>query len=714
MKKKRLTAALLLLCLLLSLCACGTGDEAEIPMSEPGEGLTEGWIAQTIPIPEDINGWNGMTEEFSLSEGVIWFGTKKDGFPAILSYDTASGAWGELEFDRSGLSDLASVRGLSVSDGLLWALLCSWPENGDPEFSLVLCELNAGTPAQRVSIPFRAELDTEGNRPIFTDLYALDGESALLCDHANAYRIDRRGEKLQTIPLNGCWSGNCCRVDGELYFGGQGDGFLHFNRERGCFEESFQAEPMTRCESENGHLFTRGSDRTMLGVDCASGEKTAFFNWMDVALDTQSLGANKLIETASGDCYYPARHCLVKVSRGMVRPRTELKLLCFMEDEEFIPDSMQGAGQYMDAILFFNNTDPDYKIRVTTISGSKEEMTKDLIRLATAGDYDLIDTGILPDGAMDSGLLTDLLPFLDADPELSREDFIPNVLNGMLRGGKLYAVTPYVQIMTWCMREEEYPGKDAWNIEAASRMISARGDAQVLFWTHDQTQMAKILTKMATAEFVDYENASCCFDDGRFAQWLELLRTLPYSPEFSEVRCLFEPMFELNAATPGSVRKSLRSQDYVFCGFPGASGSGHYFARVGQNLGPWISDPSSSVSMGILERSQHKEAAWRFLKILLQYNEGSGVPVLAARLDGQLAAAVTEEELQGYPIFTEKDAEAIRNLVYAADKTVREDQPLLELICEVVTDCLAGRYTPEEAAANLQSRASIYISEQYG
>ena len=58
--------------------------------------------------------------------------------------------------------------------------------------------------------------------------------------------------------------------------------------------------------------------------------------------------------------------------------------------------------------------------------------------------------------------------------------------------------------------------------------------------------------------------------------------------------------------------------------------------------------------------------------------------------------------------------EKIRSLVYAADKTVREDQPLLDLICEVVTDCLAGRYTPEEAAANLQSRASIYISEQYG
>ena len=714
MKRKQITATLLALILLVSLCACGKekGDEQILTAVE--EDAVEGWIAQAIPIPEDVNGWNGMTEEFSLSEGVIFFGTKKDGLPAILSYDTENGAWNELSFDRTGLSDLASIRGISVADGVLWALVCSWPETGDPEFSLILCDLRQGTQAQRFPIPFRAEPDPEGNQPIFSDLYALDGENALLCDHENAYRINGQGEKLETIPLNGCWAGNCCRVNGELYFGGQGEALLHFNRETGSLEESFQAEPLTRCESENGHLFVKGTDRAVLRLDCASGETGDFFNWMDVALDKESLGGNGLIETASGDCYYPARRYLVKVSRAMVKPKTELNLLCFMEDEEFIPDSMQGAGQYMDAILYYNNTDPDYKIRVTTISGSKEEMTKNLIQLATAGDYDLIDTGILPDGAMDSGLLTDLLPYLDADPVLSREDFIPSVLNGMLRGGKLYAVTPYVQIMTWAMRTDDYPGKDAWTIDSINQMVAQRGDSQVLFWTHDQTQMARLLTKMATAEFIDFDAASCCFDNGRFAQWLELLRTLPYSPEYSEARCLFEPMFELNAAAPGSIRRSLQSTDYVFCGFPGASGSGHYFARVGQNLGPWISDPSSSVSMGIMERSPHKDAAWRFLKILLLYNEGSGFPALADRLEAQLAAAVTEEGLQGYPIFSAADADMLRELVYATDKTVREDQQLLDLIYGVVTDYLTGRFSAEEAAANLQSRASIYLSEQYG
>ena len=88
--------------------------------------------------------------------------------------------------------------------------------------------------------------------------------------------------------------------------------------------------------------------------------------------------------------------------------------------------------------------------------------------------------------------------------------------------------------------------------------------------------------------------------------------------------------------------------------------------------------------------------------------------MLTARLDKQLNALVTDEEVRGYMSFTAEDADKLRELVNATDKTVCEDQQLIELISGVIQDFLAGRYSAEEAAANLQSRASIYIAEQYG
>ena len=48
--KHRILASLLLLCLLLSLCACGKGDEEATVIISGTEGeMTDGWIPSRIP-----------------------------------------------------------------------------------------------------------------------------------------------------------------------------------------------------------------------------------------------------------------------------------------------------------------------------------------------------------------------------------------------------------------------------------------------------------------------------------------------------------------------------------------------------------------------------------------------------------------------------------------------------------------------------------------
>lgn len=709
--RKRILSFCLQLLVLINLCACG---KAEVPEPENNSELVETWISEAISLPKDVDGWYGATENYSLCDGVIYFSAQINHIPAIICYDTEDETWSRVVFDSSDLWEYAKIENVSVMGGTLWALIRNQGANHPREYSILHCDLNLGLTADRIPIPFEAELDPDSGQPIFLALHALGQNRALLADTRYAYCIDSTGQKQQTADLNGRSPRDYIRVNGELYFEGENSGKQRFDRESFRFAEEIPIAALYSCESENGHFFVNGADRELLGYDVNSKESFAMFNWMDVALDADSLYSNKLIETSSGDFYYPARNCLVKVTRTMRKPKTELKMLCFMEDEEYIPDAMQGAGQYMDAILYFNSTNPDYKIRVTTICDSKETMTKNLIQLATSSDYDLIDTGILPDGALDSSLLTDLLPYLDSDTEISRDDFIPNALGGMLRSGKLYAVTPFVQIMTWGMREDHYPGKEVWDIDYATQMIGNRGDKQVFFWSIDQDLMAKVLAKIATAEFIDFETPACRFDDGRFAQWMEFLRNIPWSDSYSESPCLYDVMFELRASTPWDEKRLLQTEDYCLCGFPGAEGNGHYFARVGQNIREFMSDPSSSVSMGIMATSQHKEAAWSFLRILLQHNNGTGIPVLSARLDELLASLVTDEKVRGYQSFTAEDAEKIRTLVYETDKTVREDQQLLELISSVIHDYLAGRYSAEEAASNLQKRASIYLAEQSG
>ncbi len=73
-----------------------------------------------------------------------------------------------------------------------------------------------------------------------------------------------------------------------------------------------------------------------------------------------------------------------------------------------------------------------------------------------------------------------------------------------------------------------------------------------------------------------------------------------------------------------------------------------------------------------------------------------------------------DEEAHGFRISTQEDIDTLRSLVYETDAFVHEDASLLNLINGVISDYMEGRYTAEEAAANLQSRASLYVSEQYG
>lgn len=709
---KRIICVLLAAACLLSLSACGEEKTVGNSTEEEAE-LVESWVAEPIPAPAYANGWNGIDEQFALWDGKLFFTTKMDRIPSVVYYDSVSREWGSISYDTEDLWDRASLRSVSVADGVLWALLCNYALDRDEEFYLLRCDLSNGTEAQRIRVPFSPEENSERWRQDFVYLHALSAERALLCDADHGYSVDAQGVLLDTIDMGGRWAGEFCRLDGSLYFRGEQGALQRLDPGSLSFEEAVEGESIFHGESENGHLLEVNEKRNLTVSNPGEG-CSELFSLMDVALDPQALSAMRLAETAAGDFYYPYEEGIVRVYRKMLPPQTELKLLVLVEKNELVPDDLLGASRYLNVIQYFNSTHPDYKIKVTSVTGSKEELQRKMIELVNSGEYDLIDTGVLPEGALDSSLLTDLMPYLDNDPEISREDFIPNILNGMLRNGKLYAAVPYVTLMTWGMRRDQYPGKESWAPDYARQMIENRGDNQVFFWTIKPSVMNWIFTRFCTAEFVDIINASCSFDDGRFADWLALLKDIPYSEEYSDVPCLFSPKFEMLDNPAFSIKLAIKSEEYVYAGFPGASGNGSYFSRVGQNALEFISNDESNIQIGIMEKSQHKEAAWDFVRVLLQQCKESEIPVLKDRFQDKLNSMLRDEEAHGFRICTQEDIDLLRSLVYETDAFVHEDASLLDLISGVVNDFMEGRYTAEEAATNLQSRASIYVSEQYG
>ena len=124
------------------------------------------------------------------------------------------------------------------------------------------------------------------------------------------------------------------------------------------------------------------------------------------------------------------------------------------------------SDELEDAVIRFNNTDPEYRIVLKPVSySSSDERDRLLIELATGSDVDVIDTSILPENALKGGLLTDMLPYLDADGAVSRDDFIAPLFNAMLKNGGLYEYTDKFTLMTLISDAGLYPGRQDWTAD---------------------------------------------------------------------------------------------------------------------------------------------------------------------------------------------------------------------------------------------------------
>ena len=54
------------------------------------------------------------------------------------------------------------------------------------------------------------------------------------------------------------------------------------------------------------------------------------------------------------------------------------------------------------------------------------------------------------------------------------------------------------------------------------------------------------------------------------------------------------------------------------------------------------------------------------------------------------------------------------SLIESTDRLYMADSKLMDIVQEITAACFAGDKSPEEAAADIQARASIYLSEQLG
>ncbi len=305
----------------------------------------------------------------------------------------------------------------------------------------------------------------------------------------------------------------------------------------------------------------------------------------------------------------------------------------------------------------------------------------------------------------DSEYFEDLYPYLDADPELSRGSFLPNLLQSLEVNGQLHELWSYVSVYTVAARAADVG--DAKGLTPADHQRMMEENRAYRYLLHPavlgtQEELLNSVAVICSSAYVDRNTRSCHFDNEQFAALLAWVKDAGaaeedalFTPDMSEVM-----LFPEWISTPLRVRYCRENfgEPIAFVGFPTGVGANSFYANNG-------------ICMAIPTRSGNSDGAWEYIRSALSMEEQcrtmeddwAKLPVHAQAFQ-RVAQSCLEKE----------DAALLFGLLGHTTAAQRDtDAPLQEIIVSAGLAYLAGDKSLEETVAQIQSRAAMYMAEKY-
>lgn len=508
------------------------------------------------------------------------------------------------------------------------------------------------------------------------------------------------------------------------------------------------------------------NDTGVTGVRADTLEKESVLNLVNLGVDTTQLdlftvcGDGSFITggwTYSGTMSKMAYSHIKPIDSSEVKEKQIVTLGCFSMDQF-----------WRSAVAYFNRTNSEYTISAVSYSDSNdtydyEAAIKNFNNEIISGnmpDILLMDSSMTFDSYKEKGLFTDLYTLIDNDPDLSRDSFLPNILAAMKTDDKLYSMTTSFSVSTYAAKASRVGMADHLTPDEADRILSELPEGASL--TNDAMDQNSYLSEaLFYNSFVDYENGTCNYDSPEFKAILETAKTYPAEIDYSMIdydertlavkndTALLYGTYLYDFDSYSQLKDGLIGEDTAFVGFPNNDG-----ANGSLNIATMIA---------VAEKSQLKEGAWEFIKCTLDnlvteyeqeiynpYAESGAEPVTEMRWgmnrlhwgfpvmtedlehlgmqstipmktfneDGEMipqehSYSINSIEIKLQPL-TEEDAREFIDYLTSVDTVKKYDSNLNSIIQEEVSGFFGGAKSADETAQIIQSRVSIYLSEQYG
>lgn len=446
---------------------------------------------------------------------------------------------------------------------------------------------------------------------------------------------------------------------------------------------------------------------------------------------TSGMYASKLFALSSGayltvDRSMPAKWTLAQSETG----------------ESIISLAAYDLNLYLDTLVRrFNEMNPGRRIQVIDYSiydqtsGDGTGLNKlrtDIIAGFTPDLYDL--TNLPAELYASKGLFEDLLPYLDGSSGVSSPEMVPCVLNSLTSDGRLYYVTPSFSIMTVFGDSSFIGEEETWGTDAFFSAAANENPEQIFGPEMTSADFISYMLLYNRAAFVDMENARCNFNNTQFKRFLEFASKLPATSEpvmsqswsrasMGEQKLSLD-WFGVNVYNCLSYADAVYAGNAQFVGFPTETSSGSAIV------------PTALVAVSA--NTGNKRGAMEFIQFILSEScqdsaDVSGLPVMMSSLNKKTSAwlanyksAVEQGAVRLNTFYDstpmrilgtappERVQQRLEELISSADIAALFDETLQQIVLRECQAYFNGMIPIEQAINNIQSKASLYISEQFG
>ena len=540
-----------------------------------------------------------------------------------------------------------------------------------------------------------------------------------------------------------------------MLFGDKGPELRPIDFEKKELGESFPIpdSAWTLFPGDENYDFYYTSGMFLYGFKLGEAEPVPVLNWMSCDINGDSVASQALKISSDGSIMgittdYSGGSIDTQLFTLTRVPADSLpkKQILTVAQLEYNPDY-----QLTNRMVRFNRTHDNVRLEYLDYSQYNTEndysagITKFNTEVMAGNLPDIIPTNQIAYRQIASkGLLEDLYPYLDKDPELKREDFFPNLLSALEVNGGLYQVVSGFSVETLCGAASivgDTPGWTYDDFNAALEKMPEGCTPLEPYVTRDQVMSSLLYADMDS--FVDWTTGKVNFESDNFKQLLQFVKQFPAEYNWDE--------HDNSESTQDLLRqgRQMLTQTYLY-GLDSILWNGANFGGKATYIG-W---PTSS-GVGSIMRFENgfamsrncadKDAAWEFFRSMLtesgqtnQYNSPSNRNVFNKQLedfmtpryrkdaDGNILLDENGEKIEEsrggwiddsgveHHIYamTQEQADEVLSIIETCTKVASYDTSIYDIVNEQAQAFFADQKSVDEVARLIQSKANIYVNEQ--